>query len=134
MLGQEVNEYISDQFNIRQELYNNTNSRNKSQIQLLNNQNSWIKMASGVALETDKDGNLSPFAKEKLKNIKIPEGEGNLQNYSGKLLAEKFVLFNGVSSLSNSWSGLKIEVLLKKLQFNISFTVNLNLIFLNYYI
>ena len=107
MLGQEVNEYISDQFNIRQELYNNTNSRNKSQIQLLNNQNSWIKMASGVALETDKDGNLSPFAKEKLKNIKIPEGEGNLQNYSGKLLAEKFVLFNGVSSLSNSWSGLK---------------------------
>jgi hypothetical protein len=105
MLGQEVNEYISDQFNVRQELYSNTNSRSKNQIQLLNNQNAWIKMASGVALEIDENKNLSPFAKEKLKNIEIPEG--SLENYKGKLLAEKFVLFNGVSSLSNNWSGLR---------------------------
>ena len=107
MLGQEVNGYIANQFNVRQELYNNTNSRSKNQIQLLNNQNSWIKMASGVSLETDENGNLSPFAKEKLENIEVPGG--SLEKYKGKELAKKFVLFNGVSSFSsnNSWSGLK---------------------------
>lgn len=105
MLGEEVNEYIANQFNVRQELYSNTNNRSKNQIQLLNNQNAWIKMASGVALEIDEDKNLSPFAKEKLKNIEVPEG--SLEKYKGKELAKKFVLFNGVSSLSDSWSGLK---------------------------
>lgn len=105
MLGEEVNDYIANQFNVRQELYSNTNNRSKSQIQILNNQNAWIKMASGVTLETDENKNLSPFAKEKLKNIEVPEG--SLEKYKGKLLAEKFVLFNGVSSLSNNWSGLK---------------------------
>ena len=105
MLGEEVNDYIANQFNVRQELYSNTNNRSKNQIQLLNNQNAWIKMASGVALEIDEDKNLSSFAKEKLKNIEVPEG--SLEKYKGKELAKKFVLFNGVSSLSDSWSGLK---------------------------
>jgi len=107
MLGQDVNKYIANQFNVRQELYNNTNSRSKNQIQLLNNQNAWIKMASGVSLETDENSNLSPFAKEKLQNIEVPDG--SLEKYKGKELAKKFVLFNGVSSFSsnNSWSGLK---------------------------
>ena len=107
MLGQEVEDYIANQFNIRQNLYSNTDTRNNNQIQLLNNQSAWIKMASGVSLETDESGNLSPFAKEKLQNIEIPDG--SLENLKGVELAKKFVLFNGVSSLSNggSWSGLK---------------------------
>ena len=53
MLGQEVEEYVIQQIRARQNLYNNAGNRSQTKLNVLSNQNAWVKLASGVALESE---------------------------------------------------------------------------------
>ena len=53
MLGQEVEAYIAQQIRARQNLYNNAGNRSQTKLNVLSNQNAWVKLASGVALESE---------------------------------------------------------------------------------
>ena len=52
MLGEEVYKYVAQQIKARQNLYNNAGDRNQTKLNALSNQNAWVKLASGVGLET----------------------------------------------------------------------------------
>ena len=74
MLGEEVAGFIADQINARQKLYDNTGDRSQDKINLLSNQNTWVKLASGVELESiSKKSGLAKAADQLAKifsNIK----------------------------------------------------------------
>jgi hypothetical protein len=88
IVGEPFNEIIKTQIETRQEYFGDLSSSvkeiRKNQIQLLHNSNAFIKLASSVNVSEDA-----------LKNIGVSE------SLSENKLAEKFVLFNGVSDFSN---------------------------------
>jgi len=110
VLGEEFNQYVFDQIDVRQSLngasgVDNPLSRNSKILNYLNTRNAWVKMASGVAL-TDK-----------IKDEKLPEGsrgtdrlksisndlnssisELDFVKYNSTGLAKNFVLFNTLSN------------------------------------
>lgn len=90
IVGEEFENYVFDQIQLRQSLQGaglNSN-RTPQELQYLNNQNAWIKLASSVSVDSFK-------GLERLKKI-----IGNsADNYQGYLLAKNAILFNGLSSL-----------------------------------
>jgi hypothetical protein len=88
IVGEPFSSIIKDQIETRQKYFGDLSSSGekirKNQIQLLHNSNAFIKLASSVNVSEDA-----------LKNIGVSE------SLSENKLAEKFVLFNGVSDFSN---------------------------------
>lgn len=82
IVGEEVERYVGNQIDARQILHGSGKSttRNNNQLKILNTQNSWIKLASGVKI-----------TKEKATQLGYPD-------LLGTELAKKYILFNGTSS------------------------------------
>jgi muramidase (phage lysozyme) len=89
IIGETIDQYVKDQIDLRQKLhYSGIDSfRTPDELNLLNNINSWVKLASSVDVIDD----------ERLKNIKIE----SINNFTGENLAKQAVLFNSLSSLEN---------------------------------
>lgn len=90
IVGEEFENYVFDQIQIRQSLQGTglNSNRTPQQLQYLNNTNAWIKLASSVSVDSNK-------GLERLKKI-----IGNsANNYQGYLLAKDAILFNGLSAL-----------------------------------
>jgi hypothetical protein len=113
LLGESFDEYVREQIQIRQQLYGSgfNSLRTTPQINYLNNRNAWIKMASSVSIEGNPLVSATPtrasiitnqsiinIGEERLKKIGIP----NPSNFLGTNLAQKAVLFNGLSSVTPS--------------------------------
>jgi hypothetical protein len=90
IVGEEFEEYVFEQIAQRQkDQYSGyTSLRTPQQLQYLNNQNAWVKLASGVSI-------LESEGKDRLKKVL---GDDILADqYIGSNLAQKAVLFNGLS-------------------------------------
>ena len=106
VVGEEFDEYVFEQIAQRQkDQYSGYNSlRTPQQLQYLNNQNAWVKLASGVSI-LEKEG------KDRLKKVL---GDDTLADqYIGSNLAQKAILFNGLSETDPTTykDGKKIEKL-----------------------
>ena len=112
VIGEEFKPYVFDQINIRQSLNGaggagNPLSRNPQILNFLNTRNTWVKMASGVAL-TDKikDKNLPEGSRgvDRLKSISkdllSSNGDLDFAKYNSTGLAKNFVLFNTLSNFN----------------------------------
>jgi hypothetical protein len=98
VIGQPLDGYVIDQINARQTLHGsgvrfNENERNPDQINILNSNTAWIKLASGVSIDPDGPG------MQKLKDLGFTESERS--NLSGVGLAKKYVLHAGISQYNN---------------------------------
>jgi len=98
IIGQPLDGYVIDQINARQALHGsgvrfNENERNPDQINILNSNTAWIKLASGVSIDPDGPG------MQKLKDLGFTESERS--NLSGIGLAKKYVLHAGISQYNN---------------------------------
>jgi hypothetical protein len=87
VIGEEIKDYVKNQINARQTLHGSgvgytDTSRTGKQINLLNSNTSWIKLASGVSVD-----------EARLKDIGLDP------SLSDTILAENFVLFSGVSRI-----------------------------------
>jgi hypothetical protein len=90
VIGEEIKDYVKNQINARQTLHGSGvghtgTSRTGKQINLLNSNTSWIKLASGVSVSEAKliDIGLDP-------------------SLSDTTLAENFVLFSGISRIKTN--------------------------------
>ena len=114
IIGESFEDYVQNQISTRQILHGKKN-RNNADLNVLSNQNAWIKLASSVevvkpktkeklkeeGLElTDKEYSeySKNFGEDKLKAI----GLTNTGPFMGTQLAKKAVLFNGLSTLNPS--------------------------------
>ena len=102
IIGEEIEDFVSEQIDIRQSNqfggYGNT-LRTPEQLQYLNNRNAWVKLASSVKIASSDAG------RRKLTSIKIQ----NPDSYLGAKLAESAILFNTLSSYTNSKSPLNSQ-------------------------
>ena len=112
IVGERFENYVLNQIDVRQKLYGSgiakNSQRTPTQIQLINNRNAWLKMASSVAVVGDSTPpvfnkstgeyvDLTPSTGEKrLRDI----GIDNTSPFIGSGLAEKTVLFNTLSTVS----------------------------------
>ena len=110
IVGERFENYVLAQIAARQKLYGSgikdNESRSPSQIQLINNKNSWLKMASSLSVIGDNspallneagtyvDDHISSGEK-RLRDIGIE----NTADFTGMGLAQKTVLFNTLSEL-----------------------------------
>jgi hypothetical protein len=88
LIGEEFEEYVRKQINVRQKIHGSGTSNNPRPIEYLNYLNSktaWVKLASGVSI-----------SKERL------EREGMNSTFSKIELAKQRVLFGGVASLEGN--------------------------------
>jgi hypothetical protein len=90
IIGQPLDEYVANQIKARQNLHGSGvrfkgNERTEDQLNILNSNTSWIKLASGVTISDE----------ERLKDLGFASSERS--NLIGMGLAKKYVLFNGVS-------------------------------------
>ena len=88
LIGEEFEEYVRKQINVRQKIHGSGTSNNPRPIEYLNYLNSktaWVKLASGVSI-----------SKERL------EREGMNSSFSEMKLAKQRVLFGGVASLEGN--------------------------------
>ena len=90
IVGEELKDEIREQIKARQTLHGSGKStlRNSNQLKVLNTQNSWIKLASGVTITPEKANELG------------------YPNLSGEELAKKYILFNGTSTFSENGESL----------------------------
>jgi hypothetical protein len=107
IIGEPFDEFVQDQIGVRQSNqfggYNTL--RTNDQLQYLNNRNAWVKLASSVdVLEGDIliDDGVINLKSTKLRKIGIE----NPEKYPGSKLAESAILFNTLSSYTNSTSPL----------------------------
>ena len=112
IVGEQFENYVLNQIKVRQKLYGSgvgeDSLRNQNQLQLINNKQAWLKMASSVAVV----GNSSPSIFNKTSgeyvdaNISTGEkrlrdiGITNTDEFVNSGLAEKTVLFNTLSTLN----------------------------------
>lgn len=112
IVGEQFENYVLNQISVRQKLYGSgvgeNSLRNQNQIQLLNNKQAWLKMASSVSVI----GNSSPSVFNKTSgeyiDANISSGEKRLRDigitntdeFVGSGLAKKTVLFNTLSSVN----------------------------------
>ena len=93
IIGEELEDYVIDQINLRQSLHGsgvNTEIRSDNQLNVLNSNTSWIKLASGVSI--DKDIRLS--------EIGLNQTEIEVSRKMG--LAKNNILFGGTAKLSST--------------------------------
>jgi len=90
IVGEPLKKYVVNQIRKRQEMHGDgvNNPRSESNLVLLNANNPWIKLASGVKV-----------TKEKLINLGY--SEANAELLQGKELAKANVLFGGLSKYDN---------------------------------
>jgi GH24 family phage-related lysozyme (muramidase) len=102
IIGEPFEDFVSEQIDIRQSSqfagYGNT-LRTPEQLQYLNNRNAWVKLASSVKIASSDAG------RRKLTSIKIQ----NPDSYLGTKLAESAILFNTLSSYTNTKSPLNSQ-------------------------
>ena len=112
IIGEPFDEYVSHQINVRQRLQGEK-TRSNTGLNVLSNQNAWIKLCSSVSVESplskteleSKEGKkVTPsqydlyklgWGPDKLKAIGLTDTEP----FMGTLLAQKAVLFNTLSTL-----------------------------------
>jgi hypothetical protein len=88
IIGEELQEYVIDQINSRQKLHGSgagpdlSNVRNDQQINLLNSNTSWVKLASGISVSEDR-----------LREIDVDP------SLNGMGLAKRYILSAGFSRL-----------------------------------
>ena len=94
IVGEPFDPYVANQVRTRQQTqfsgYDNSN-RSDSTTQILNNQNAWVKLASGVSIS-------GSFGNERLKSLGLSEQDVN--GLIDTQLAESAVLFNTLSSIN----------------------------------
>jgi predicted chitinase len=92
ILGEGFNNYVRKQVNERQKVHGSGVDQNRTpqEISYLNSRTGWIKVASSVSIDNTKNGRL------RLKKLGLESEFG-----TGEDLAKNFVLFNGISKLSN---------------------------------
>jgi hypothetical protein len=92
ILGEGFNNYVRKQVNERQKVHGSGVDQNRTpqEISYLNSRTGWIKVASSVSIDNTKNGRL------RLKKLGLESEFG-----TGEDLAKHFVLFNGISKLSN---------------------------------
>jgi predicted chitinase len=104
IIGQEIEDYVASQINARQILHGSgapyangsqwvTNERTESQINLLNSNTSWIKLASGVSIDSTR-----------LVDIGVTDS-----SLVGMGLAKKYILYAGISRLTNNFKLVQRE-------------------------
>jgi hypothetical protein len=94
IIGEPLDGYVTNQIKARQTLHGsgvrfNFNERTSDQINILNSNTAWVKLASGVSISKDRLGNIGFNESEK-------------SELDGMGLAEKYVLYAGVSSYSDN--------------------------------
>ena len=110
IVGERFENYVLAQIAARQKLYGSgtvaNESRTPAQIQLINNKNAWLKMASSLSVIGDNspatlseagtyvDSSISS-GERRLRDIGIE----NTADFTGTGLARKTVLFNTLSEL-----------------------------------
>ena len=85
IVGEPFKDYVKKQINLRQEVHGKT-ERSIEELTYLNSRTSWIKLASGTSIEQSRLDMLPNLANE--------------PQFLGLGLAEKFILFNGTTSIS----------------------------------
>ena len=107
LIGEEFEDYVFNQIAQRQkDQYSGHNSlRSPQQLQYLNNQNSWVKLASGASIN-EEDGGLDRIRK-------IIKDDVLVDQFKGIELAKKTVLFNGLTEVTPAVynDGKKVEEL-----------------------
>lgn len=103
IVGQDLREYVIKQINVRQHAHGSGayKERTLEELTYLNSRTSWVKLASGVTVTSDK-----------LKEIGF--NDVVVDAYKGQGLARNFILFNGTSQIAdfgnpNSYNLLPIE-------------------------
>lgn len=97
IIGQTLTPFVQKQIQARQTLHGSgvrTQERTPDQINVLNSTTAWIKLASGVYIESDGSTD------DRLKGIGFTETERT--NLKGDGLAKKYVLYGGVTSLNGN--------------------------------
>ena len=113
IIGESFEGYVKSQINTRQILHGKKN-RSNSDLNLLSNQNAWVKLASSVQIvsaptraelqakfpdekitETQFQAYTKNYGDDKLKAI----GLTNTSRFMGTELAKKSVLFNTISAI-----------------------------------
>lgn len=97
IIGEEFEKYVFDQIKQRQvdQFSGFDKNRTPEQIQYLSNKTAWVKLASSVEIVKEEKSGF-----DGLSRLEEILGDSNLaQQYKGQFLAEKTVLFNGISSL-----------------------------------
>jgi hypothetical protein len=89
LIGEPFEDYVNNQIKLRQKKQGGS-SRSLEEIQYLSNKNAWIKMASGVSLKKSRFDLLSE------------NGNSLVGDNDGKKLAQKYVLFNGLTDYTTS--------------------------------
>ena len=125
VVGEQIVSWVDNQIQVRQAIHgagfgDSQVTRNSEILNYLNNRNSWIKMASGVALgpwgvkrsdNPDEYDRILSEGIEKLKGISRNEGnyltQAEINGLTGLNLAKNFILFNTVQSLKK---GAEMEV------------------------
>jgi zinc D-Ala-D-Ala carboxypeptidase len=88
ILGEQFEPWVQSQIRIRQNLHG-LKTRDNNQLNILNNQNAWLKLGSSVQIEPNSKG------KQRIRDL----GLENTAQYTGIKLASKSVLFNTMSDL-----------------------------------
>ena len=86
IIGEQFDEYVQRQILTRQSLHG-LKTRNNTQLNVLSNQNAWLKMGSSVQIQSNDKG------KQRLKDI----GLSSTDEFVGVGLASNAVLFNSLS-------------------------------------
>ena len=126
IVGQPLNDYVADEINIRQKTHGSgfdNDKRTPEQINYLNSRLSWVKMASSVEIVDKPSLTTSPTTTSTSQPSKnavfieqnklLEHGEGTkklteifenseINNFMGKGLAEKAVLFNGLTEITDT--------------------------------
>tara|TARA_Y100000385_G_scaffold66987_1_gene66780 strand:+ start:700 stop:4632 length:3933 start_codon:yes stop_codon:yes gene_type:complete len=89
LIGEQVDGYVQSQIERRQALHG-SKTRSDTQLNVLNNQNAWLKMGSSVKIKSGEKG------EQRLKDI----GLDNPANFLGLDLASQAVLFNSLSEFN----------------------------------
>ena len=88
ILGETFEPWVQTQIKIRQNLHG-LETRDNTQLNVLNNQNAWLKLGSSVKVEDNEKG------EQRLKDL----GLENAAEFVGIQLVSKSVLFNTMSDL-----------------------------------
>ena len=91
IIGEPLLGYVASQINARQKAHGSgtlNNPRTPEYLVYLNSKTAWVKMASGVTVDSDR-----------LKTETDSAGHSINSAYAGIELAKKFILFSGISEL-----------------------------------
>lgn len=100
ILGEPLEPFVNHEILLRQSAHGSGGiealPRNTKILNYLNNRSPWIKLASGISLD-----NIDRLTDITQGELGTGITKAIAQNYSGKKLAENFILFNTVSALEN---------------------------------